>query len=333
MHGCCHIILGGNNIILRTLVAGGAGFIGSFLCEALIDAGRDVVCVDNFITGRRENVTHLLSSPHFTLVEHDVCQPLTDSSFDFDGLDYIFHLASPASPKDFLPRAMEILAVNSTGTMNLLKLAEHNNAGFLLISTSEIYGEPEVHPQTETYWGHVNTLGRRSCYDEGKRFAETATAVAHREGRTRAAIARLFNVYGPRMAPDDGRVVPNFVRQALKGKPITVYGDGSHTRSFCFVEDTVAGLMALAEHESAGDEVEAFNVGNPNEVSILEMAQRIKEICKSDSEIVFLPLPFADEPTRRQPDISKIKQFCGWEPRVSLHEGLAVTVEWFRSII
>lgn len=316
---------------MRTLVAGGAGFIGSFLCEALVEAGRDVICVDNFITGRRENIAHLLNSPHFSLIEHDVCQPLDDSSVE--GLDYVFHLASPASPKDFLPRAREILAVNSIGTLNLLELAARNNAGFLLVSTSEIYGEPEVHPQTETYRGHVNTLGRRSCYDEGKRFAEAATAVAHREGRTRAAIARLFNVYGPRMAPDDGRVVPSFTCQALRGEPITVYGDGSHTRSFCFVTDTVAGLMALAERENAGDEVEAFNVGNPNEVSILEMARRIKDICKSDSEIVFLPLPFADEPTRRQPDISKIKRFCGWEPRISLREGLAATVEWFRSII
>jgi len=330
-HGCCCLTLGGNNVILRTLVSGGAGFIGSFLCEALIDAGRDVVCMDNFVTGRRENVAHLLGSPHFTLVEHDVCQPLAGPPVE--DLDYIFHLASPASPKDFLPRAREILAVNSTGTMNLLELAARNNAGFLLVSTSEVYGEPEVHPQTETYRGHVNPLGRRSCYDEGKRFAEAATAVAHREGRTRAAIARLFNVYGPRMAPDDGRVVPNFVCQALRGQPITVYGDGSHTRSFCFVKDTVAGLMALAQYENTGDEVEAFNVGNPNEVSILEMARLIKEICNSESEIVFRPLPFADEPTRRQPDITKIKQFCGWEPRVSLRDGLVATVEWFRGII
>jgi nucleoside-diphosphate-sugar epimerase len=316
---------------VRALVAGGAGFIGSWLCEAALQAGWDVLCVDSFITGSRGNVEHLLGDPRFILLEHDVCQPLTD--LPSGDLDLVFHLASPASPKDFLPKATEILRANSAGTLNLLELAARHGARFVLASTSEVYGEPEVHPQTESYRGNVNPLGRRSCYDEGKRFAEAAVAVAHREGKTRAVVARLFNCYGPRMAPDDGRVVPTFGVQALRGEPITVYGDGSHTRSFCYVQDTVAGLMALAQWEGGGDEVEAFNLGNPNEVSTLEIARQIKAICQSESEIVFRPLPFADEPTRRQPDISKIRAACGWEPRVGLVDGLTMTMGWLRTVV
>ena len=306
---------------MRYLVAGGAGFIGSHLCERLIAEGHEVVAVDNFITGSRESLEQLEGHPRFLLVEHDVVLPLEVSG----RFDFVMNLASPASPKDYLQHPIETLRTGSEGTFNLLEISRRDDARFLLASTSECYGDPLEHPQVETYWGNVNPVGVRSCYDEAKRFAEALTMAYHRQWGVRTSIARIFNTYGPRMKLDDGRIVPAFIDQALRGAPITVFGSGSQTRSFCYVSDLVDGLVRLAQSE----ERYPVNLGNPEEMTVLEFATRIRQVVGGDSEIVYQPLP-EDDPQRRQPDISKARRLLGWEPRVGLDEGLKLTVEWFR---
>jgi len=303
----------------RLVVLGGAGFVGSHLCDHLLGRGDDVVCVDDFSTGRRSNIAHLADHPRFSLVEADVSVSLPVSG-DVSG---VLHLASPASPPDYLLRPLETLAVGSEGTRHGLELAGRHGARFVLASTSEVYGDPEIHPQTEGYWGHVNPVGPRSVYDEAKRFAEALTMAHHRARSTDVGIARIFNTYGPRLRPDDGRVVSNFVLQALRGEPLTVYGDGSQTRSLCYVADEVAGLVALLDAELTGP----VNIGNPDEYSVLELARRVIELTASSSEIVHLALP-ADDPTRRRPDIELARQALGWEPTTTLADGLARTIEF-----
>jgi dTDP-glucose 4,6-dehydratase len=302
------------------LVAGGAGFLGSHLCDRLIGRGDRVVCVDDLSTGRRDNVAHLLDHPAFSMVEADVSRevPVTGA------LDAVCHLASPASPAAYLRRPMETLAAGSEGTRLLLELAEARGARFLLASTSEIYGDPAVHPQVESYRGNVDPVGPRSVYDEAKRFAEALTMAFHRSRGTDVAIARIFNTYGPRLAPGDGRVVSNFMVQALATEPLTVYGDGSQTRSLCFAADEVDGLLALL----GSTEVGPVNLGNPDERTVLDLAGRILEVTGSRSEITFHPLP-ADDPTRRCPDISLARRALGWEPTTPLEEGLARTADYF----
>jgi dTDP-glucose 4,6-dehydratase len=299
---------------------GGGGFLGSHVCDRLLDRGDQVVCVDDFSTGRPENVAHLSEHPGFTLVEADVSE-----SLPVDGpISGLLHLASPASPPDYLARPLATLAVGSEGTRRGLELAEHHGARFLLASTSEVYGDPEVHPQTEAYWGYVNPVGPRSVYDEAKRFAEALTMAHHRERGTNVGIARIFNTYGPRLRPDDGRVVSNFLFQALRGEPLTVYGDGSQTRSLCYVADEVGGLVALLDAEITGP----VNIGNPDEYTVLDLAQVVIDLTGSGSTIVHLPLPL-DDPTRRRPDISLARSALGWEPTTGLKEGLAKTAAYF----
>jgi dTDP-glucose 4,6-dehydratase len=300
----------------RRVVMGGAGFVGSHLCDRLLERGDQVVCVDDFSTGRRSNVAHLADHPGFTLVEADVSRTLPVEG----AVDGVLHLASPASPPDYLSRPLETLAVGSEGTRRGLDLAERHGARFLLASTSEVYGDPAVHPQSETYWGHVNPVGPRSVYDEAKRFAEALTMAYHRQNGTDVGIARIFNTYGPRLRPDDGRVVSNFLLQALRGEPLTVYGDGSQTRSLCFVTDEVDGLIALLDSSVTGP----VNIGNPDEYTVLELARAVVDLIGSASEIVHLPLP-TDDPTRRQPDITIARTVLGWEPVIGLREGLART--------
>ncbi len=308
----------------RAVVAGGAGFIGSHLCEHLLQRGDHVVAVDNFLTGSAANVKHLLANERFSFVEHDVCEPL-----DIKGsVDAVLHLASPASPKDFATLPLEILAVGSSGTRNLLELARAKGARFLVTSTSEVYGEPLVHPQVESYRGNVSTTGPRSCYDEAKRFAEALSMAYHRTAGVDIAIARVFNTYGPRMKPGDGRVVSNFLVQALSGAPITIYGDGGQTRSFCYVDDEVAGLVALLDSTLTGP----VNIGNPNEFTVAELAQLVVELTGSGSKIVREPLP-VDDPTRRKPDITLARDQLGWEPKIELRDGLTRTADWLRSVL
>jgi nucleoside-diphosphate-sugar epimerase len=304
------------------LVAGGAGFLGSHLCEALLDRGDRVVCVDNFVTGRPSNIAQLEQRAGFEFIEHDVVEPLT-----LDGeLDAVMNLASPASPKDFSTIPLEILDVGSRGTRHLLELAEAHRARFFMASTSEVYGDPLVHPQPESYWGHVNPIGERSVYDEAKRFSEALTMAFHRHRGVDVRIVRIFNTYGPRMQPDDGRVVSNFVVQALQGEPLTVYGDGTQTRSFCYVSDEIAGFLALLD----GDEIGPVNIGNPVEFTMLELAELVVELTGSDAGITSLPLP-SDDPRQRKPDIGLARSALGWEPRVPLREGLVPTIAYFRS--
>jgi len=306
---------------LRIVVAGAAGFIGSHLCDRLIADGHTVVALDNLLTGRSANLEHLRDVPRFSFLEQDVTQPFT-----MDGtVDVVANLASPASPRDYLEHPIETLDVGSLGTRRLLELALSKGARFLLTSTSECYGDPLVHPQVETYWGNVNPVGPRSCYDESKRFAEALTMAYHRKHGARTNIARIFNTYGPRMKLDDGRVVPAFLDQALRGEPMTVFGDGSQTRSFCFVEDLVDGLCRLMLSE----ERYPVNLGNPHEMTILAFAEHIRRITGAASPIRFEPLP-EDDPKVRRPDITKAQQVLGWRPRVSLDEGLRRTVEYFR---
>jgi len=306
---------------LRYLVAGAAGFIGSHLCDRLLQDGHDVAAIDNFITGSPRNLEHQRANPRFRFVQHNVIEPLPWA----EPLDFVFNLASPASPKDYLDHPVETLRVGSEGTLNLLNLAHSTGARFLLASTSECYGDPLEHPQRETYWGHVNPVGPRSCYDESKRFAEAITMAFHRTHGLRTNIARIFNTYGPRMKLDDGRVVPAFVDQALRNLPMTVFGDGSQTRSFCFVSDLVDGLIRL----SRTDERLPVNLGNPTEITVLAFAERIRTLAGACSEIVFHPLP-QDDPQRRRPDIAKARQLLNWHPIVDLDEGLRLTVESFR---
>lgn len=301
---------------MRALVAGGAGFIGSTLCRHLLDRGDAVVCVDNLVTGRRENVTGLLGHPAFELLERDICERVV-----VDGsVDAVLHLASPASPADFARLPLEIMHAGSTGTRNLLDLARARGARFLLASTSEVYGDPLQHPQPESYWGNVNPVGPRAVYDEAKRFSEALTATYHRVHGVDIRIVRIFNTYGPGLRPDDGRVMSNFLTQARSGRPLTVYGDGSQTRSFCYVDDAVRGILAVLDSDHRGP----VNVGNPEETTVRDLAQAVVDMTGGASDIVHQPLP-EDDPVRRCPDIT-LARSLGWEPKISLPEGLAITL-------
>jgi len=306
---------------LRIVISGAAGFIGSHMCDRLLLEGHSVIGVDNLLTGSLENISHLKANPAFQLIRHDVNLPVSLAG----SVDGVLHMASLASPKDYLAHPIETLDVGAVGTRNMLELARVHGARFLLTSTSECYGDPLVHPQVETYWGNVNPVGPRSCYDESKRFAEAITMAYHRTYGVRTNIARIFNTYGPRMQLRDGRVVPAFLDQALRGEPLTVFGDGSQTRSFCYVSDLVDGLYRLM----LSDERYPVNLGNPREMTILEFADCISKMTHSSSKIERKPLP-EDDPRQRQPDISKAKKLLGWEPRVPLEEGLKFTIEYFR---
>jgi len=308
----------------RILVTGGAGFIGSHLCEYLLAMGHDVLCVDNFFTGGKRNVVHLLNNPHFELFRHDITFPL------YVEVDEIYNLACPASPIHYQYDPVATTKVNVHGAINMLGLAKRTKAKILQTSTSEVYGNPEEHPQTEAYVGHVNPIGPRSCYDEGKRCAETLFFDYHRQHRLRIKVARIFNTYGPQMNPNDGRVISNFIVQALMSEPITIYGNGFQTRSFCYVDDMVNALVRLMN--TSDNFTGPMNLGNPDEFSVLELAKLIIELTNSNSIIVFKPLP-QDDPIRRQPDISLAKEKLGWTPRIKLREGLVKTIEYFDKLI
>lgn len=310
----------------HAVVTGGAGFIGSHLCAALLERGDRVTCLDNLLTGDERNIASLLSHPGISFRQQDVSLPLDDLPVP----DLIFHLASPASVPDYLNRPIETLRVNSLGTMNLLELARRHDARFLVTSTSEVYGDPLVHPQPETYWGNVNPIGRRACYDEGKRFGEAVTLEYGRQYGTDVRIVRIFNTYGPHSRPDDGRIVPNFITQALRGEPITIYGDGSQTRSFCYVSDMVAGILAAMD--TPGTTGEVINVGNPDEYAVLDFAHVISRLVGADTGLTYLPLP-VDDPVRRCPDITRARELLGWEPVVDLTAGLNNTIVWFRELL
>ena len=304
----------------RAVVTGGAGFLGSHLCRALVGRGWDVLAIDSLLTGRVANVEDLLEMPAFELMEHDVSEYVA-----VDGpVDAVLHFASPASPRDYLEYPIKTLKVGSLGTHNTLGLAKASGARYLLASTSEIYGDPQVHPQTEAYWGHVNPVGPRGVYDEAKRFAEAIAMAYHRVHGIDVKIVRIFNTYGARMRQRDGRVVSNLLVQAMDGKPLTIYGDGSQTRSYCYVDDEVSGILALLDSDWIGP----MNIGNPDEFTVLELARAVLEVTGSESEIVFEPLP-VDDPTRRRPDITLATEMLGWRPEVDLREGLARTYEWF----
>ena len=306
---------------MRTLITGGAGFVGSHLCERFLGRGHEVVCVDNLITGSLDNIELLRSNPHFSFIRHDISHPL-----EIDGpVDNVLHFASPASPVDYLRHPIPTLKVGSLGTHNTLGLAKVKNARYLLASTSEVYGDPEVHPQREDYWGHVNPIGVRGCYDESKRFAEAMVMAYHRYHGVDTHIVRIFNTYGRKMRLDDGRVLPNFIGQALRGEPLTVYGDGSQTRSFCYVDDLVDGIEKLL----FADFHEPVNLGNPDEVTILQFAQEVLALAGSSSAIEYRPLP-QDDPRVRRPDITRARSLLGWEPRVSRQDGLRRTLDYFR---
>jgi len=304
----------------RILITGGAGFLGSHLCEHLLGNGNDVVCIDNFFSGSKDNIRHLSYHPFFELIRHDVIHPL------FIEVDRIFHLACPASPIHYQHNPIKTVKTNVMGTINMLGLAKRIKARILLASSSEVYGDARVHPQTEGYWGNVNPIGLRSCYDEGKRVAETLMMDYHRQNRVDIRIVRIFNTYGPRMAVDDGRVVSNFIVQALKGEDLTVYGDGTQTRSFCYVSDLIEALVRTMNSEEF---VGPVNIGNPGESTVLELAEKVLALTGSKSRIVLRPLP-SDDPVRRCPDISLAKSKLSWEPRVGLEEGLGKTIDYFR---
>jgi UDP-glucuronate decarboxylase len=304
---------------MRILVTGGAGFIGSHLCDRLIADGHEVICLDNFFTGRRENVLHLLDHPNFELLRHDVIEPILLE------VDQIYNLACPASPIHYQFNPVKTVKTNVMGTLNMLGLAKRVHARILQASTSEVYGDPLEHPQTESYWGHVNPIGVRSCYDEGKRLAETLMMDYHRQNQVDIRIARIFNTYGPRMLEDDGRVVSNFIVQALRGEAITIYGDGGQTRAFCFIDDLVDGLVRLMNSEGL---FEPVNLGNPVEFTIIELAESVRALCKSQAEIKHEPLP-SDDPRQRKPDIARAKQLLDWQPAIPLSEGLALTIADF----
>lgn len=306
------------------LVTGGAGFIGSHLCESLLKAGNEVICLDNFFTGSKENIRHLLKNPHFELVRHDIVFPL------FLEVDQIYNLACPASPIHYQYNPVKTIKTNVMGSINVLGLAKRVKARILQASTSEIYGDPEVHPQTESYWGNVNPIGFRSCYDEGKRCAETLFFDYYRQNNVQIKVVRIFNTYGPRMHPNDGRVVSNFIVQALKGLDITLYGSGDHTRSFCYVDDMVRGLIAMMN--SPEPFIGPVNLGNPAEFTILQLAEKIIRMVGSSSKIVHKPLP-ADDPARRKPDITLAQKNLNWEPTIPLEEGLKNTISYFKEIL
>lgn len=305
------------------LVTGAAGFLGSHLCDALLAGGHNVVGVDNLSTGSLANLKHLGSESRFCFEQIDICEP-----FDTGRVDYVFNLASPASPVDYMRLGIETLRVGSAGTLNTLELARRYGAGYLHASTSECYGDPEVHPQVETYWGNVNPIGPRSVYDESKRFSEAAVSAYRRYHGVNTHMVRIFNTYGPRLQANDGRVISNLMMQALRGEPLTVYGDGSQTRSFCYVSDLIEGIVRL----SKSDEHDPVNIGNPTEFTILECAAEVQRLVGSNSEIVFRPLP-KDDPKQRRPDITRARTILGWEPKVPLREGLARSLDYFRAAV
>jgi dTDP-glucose 4,6-dehydratase len=307
----------------RALVTGGAGFLGSHLCDALLGEGWSVVAVDNLLTGKSCNIVHLNNDSRFEFVKTDICQ-----AFDVGRVDYVFHFASPASPIDYTVHGIATLQVGSLGTFQALDIAKKSNAKYLVSSTSECYGDPLEHPQKETYWGNVNSIGPRSVYDEAKRFTEAVTMAYHRYHKVDTRIVRIFNTYGPRLQLNDGRVVSNFMKQALRGEPLTVYGNGSQTRSFCYVSDEIDGFLRLAK----SDEHLPVNIGNPNEFTILECAQLVLKVTGSKSKIAYEPLP-QDDPKQRQPDITKARRLLGWEPKIQLEEGLRLSLEYFRKAI
>jgi UDP-glucuronate decarboxylase len=308
----------------RILITGGAGFLGSHLCEHLLAQGHDIICLDNFFTGSKNNILHLLSNPHFELIRHDIINPI------FLEVEEIYNLACPASPVHYQYNPIKTIKTNVMGAINTLGLAKRVRATILQASTSEVYGDPEIHPQKEDYWGRVNPIGIRSCYDEGKRAAECLMMDYHRQNHVNIKIVRIFNTYGPRMAPDDGRVVSNFIVQALRGEDITVFGDGSQTRSFCYVDDMIDGLIRMMGTPKGF--LGPVNLGNPAEFTILELAEILIRMTGSPSKIVFKPLP-QDDPTQRKPDITLAQKKLGWQPRVPLKEGLAKTIEYFRGVI
>lgn len=314
---------------MRVLITGAAGFLGSHLTDRMLAEGHDVIGVDNFATGSHENIAHLAREPRFEFQEWDICRPMRSGSaggFDPGAVGYVFNLASPASPPEYLRLPIETLLVGSAGTRNMLEVADRNGAGFLHASTSECYGDPLEHPQNEEYWGHVNPIGPRSVYDEAKRFSEALVMAYQRTRGVNTHLARIFNTYGPRLHPADGRVISNFLMQALRGDPLTIYGDGGQTRSFCYVDDLIEGLVRL----SRSDEHLPVNIGNPAEFTILECAQAVLDVTGSKSKLKFEPLP-VDDPTRRCPDISKARRLLGWEPHIPLKEGLAKSLDYFKS--
>lgn len=307
----------------RVLVTGGAGFLGSHLCDRLINDGNEVLCVDNLFTGSKENIRHLMNHPNFEFLRHDVIEPL------YVEVDQIYNLACPASPPHYQWDPIKTAQTSVLGAMNMLGLAKRTKARILQASTSEVYGDPEVHPQPESYWGHVNTIGIRSCYDEGKRMAETLFSDYHRVHGVDTRIIRIFNTYGPRMNPHDGRVVSNFIVQALKGEDITIYGDGTQTRSFCYVDDLIEGIVRMMNNEEFLGPV---NLGNPGEFTMIELAQKVIELTDSASKIVYRPLP-SDDPTQRKPMIDLAKEKLNWEPKIVLDEGLQKTIEYFKEFV
>ncbi|MCF6366018.1 MAG: SDR family oxidoreductase [Bacteroidales bacterium] len=309
----------------KILVTGGAGFIGSHLCEKLLNDGNEVLALDNFFTGNKKNIIHLMDNHYFELIRHDVTMPF------FAEIDEIYNLASPASPVHYQHNAIKTVKTSVLGAINMLGLAKRVNAKIFQASTSEVYGDPEIHPQPESYWGNVNTLGPRSCYDEGKRVAETLFMNYYRQNKVRIKIARIFNTYGPNMYPNDGRVVSNFIVQALQNENITVYGDGLQTRSFQYVDDLISGITGLMNNTDE-DFVGPVNIGNPGEFTILELAQKVIDLTNSKSEIIFMPLP-EDDPLQRKPDISLAKKILNWEPKIHLEEGLNKTIKYFEKII
>ncbi|MBB34664.1 MAG: NAD-dependent dehydratase [Hirschia sp.] len=308
----------------RVMVTGGAGFLGSHLCERLLERGDEVLCVDNYYTGRRANIMHLLSNPRFEAMRHDVTHPL------YVEVDEIYNLACPASPVHYQFDPVQTLKTSVHGAINILGLAKRVKAKIFQASTSEVYGDPDIHPQPESYWGNVNPIGYRSCYDEGKRAAETLFMDYHRQHDVRIKIARIFNTYGPRMHPNDGRVVSNFVMQALRGEPITVFGEGQQTRSFCYVDDLVRGFMNLMD--TPDDFLGPVNIGNPGEFTIRQLAEIVIELTNSKSEVIEMPLP-PDDPKQRRPNIDLAKEKMGWEPTISLREGLIPTIEYFSKLV
>ena len=308
----------------RILVTGGAGFLGSHLCERLLSDGHDILCLDNFFTGTKDNIAHLIGQSHFELMRHDVTFPL------YVEVDEIYNLACPASPIHYQFDPVQTTKTSVHGAINMLGLAKRVKAKILQASTSEVYGDPQVHPQTESYWGHVNPIGLRSCYDEGKRCAETLFFDYHRQHKLRIKVARIFNTYGPRMHPNDGRVVSNFIVQALKGEPITIFGDGKQTRSFCYVDDLIDALVRIMA--TADDFTGPVNIGNPSEFTILELAQKVIELTGSKSKIVFHPLP-SDDPTQRKPDITLARSALRWEPGIWLEKGLLKTIDYFQNFL
>ena len=308
----------------KILVTGGAGFLGSHLCERLLNDGHEVACLDNYFTGQKQNVVHLLKNPYFELIRHDVTMPF------FIEVDEIYNLACPASPIHYQYNPIKTIKTSVMGAINMLGLAKRIKAKIVQSSTSEVYGDPQVHPQTESYWGHVNPIGERSCYDEGKRAAETLFINYHKQNNVRIKIIRIFNTYGPRMHPNDGRVVSNFIVQALKGENISIYGDGGQTRSFCYVDDLIDGMVRMMN--SREDFTGPVNIGNPGEFTILQLAQKVIALTNSSSKIIYQPLP-SDDPMQRKPDITLARKELGWEPHIHLEEGLIKTIDFFKSII